>query len=200
MEAKASSYSGAGPSTSLDPDNLRLQTQLARCLSAGIRQALGYAQVAEDSHPLEARPYCPKEFELCLGLLRIEGGHPSDVSTWVLEVGGQSIAHRLDHDCKNDGNGRGGLAGGPHSDGSDDSDDIDIEADYFGSKFGKATQLSLSYSKLEADVVPFNPPEITETLLEAFDRGCGTSDDNANVRDIMLLHGSEPRQSGSMRS
>src|SRR5262249_60162060 len=84
------------------------------------------------------------------------------ISAGMLQIRGQSIADRLDHNCKNNGDAGSSLADGSNGNRSDDSDEIDTEANQLGGEFGKQMQLSFGCSQFKADAFPIKPSEVSK--------------------------------------
>src|SRR5262249_12231202 len=137
---------------------------------------------------------------------------PCDVPTWSSEVGDEPGADRISNGRDDDRNRAGGLLDGHRYCRRWGDNDIRLGTDQFGRKLGQSLDLSARESVLDGNVLPFDVPELLQSLPEGanFRRGPGRTvmekPDPGNLRLARPLrlggerrgeHGSEASDEGT---
>ena len=109
--------------------------------------------ISQDSHAPDPRNRLLEELELLPGLLWVKARHAGEVSARPLQAWYQIVCYRIDYDREHHRNARHQFLGSPSRDGTRRDDDVHLETEQFGKKFGKSLILPFRESRLDDDVL-----------------------------------------------
>jgi hypothetical protein len=93
-----------------------------------------------------------EKFELLARLLRVEAGETRNSPTGTPHACDHIIRYRIDYYHEDDGDIRGSFLGSPGCHCTEQSDDVYIETDQFGSKFREPLDPPIRKSRLDDEV------------------------------------------------
>src|SRR5262249_11153258 len=119
--------------------------------------------VREDCHPMDFGGDFLEQLQLLAKGFRSNAVvQPCDISARARETLDEPEPNRIKKISRNDGNGSGSVLGCQGR----RYDDVHLEANQPGSKVGQPIRPARSKARVDGNVLPFNPPELTQPLSE----------------------------------